>query len=78
MLLTQSEQHEQSFKTPVKRIQRNPETKTVQQAPCKNMEPKLEQMARLITSLEMDDSCENAEQELVQNDTLWMKEMMSV
>jgi hypothetical protein len=42
------------------------------------MEPKLEQMARLITSLEMDDSCENAEQELVQNDTLWMKEMMSV
>ena len=77
LLLTKSE-HQRCFETPAKTIQRTP--KTVQHAPqAIRIEPKLEQVASLMASLGMNDTSENHEEtELVQNDALWMKEMMTV
>ncbi len=77
LLLTKSE-HQRCFETPAKIIQRTP--KTVQHAPqAIRIEPKLEQVASLMASLGMNDTSENHEEtELVQNDALWMKEMMTV
>jgi hypothetical protein len=77
LLLTKSE-HPRCFETPAKIMQRTP--KTVQHAPqVIRIEPKLEQVANLMASLGMDDAIDNCQEtELVQNDALWMKEMMTV
>ncbi len=70
--------HENCFETPKKRIQRTPAT--VQTAPhVSRTEPKMEQMATLMKLLGMEDSNANIEEtELVQNDSLWMQEIMTV
>jgi hypothetical protein len=78
MLLPTLEQ-KQSFKTPEKKFSRSPEAETIPKAPhVPKTEPNLKQMSELMTSLGMDDSCDTVERELVQNDNLWMKEMMTV
>jgi hypothetical protein len=78
MLITTSEQ-KQFFETPAKKIIGTPQTERVQKAPhLLRTDPKLEQMSKLMTSLGIDDSCDIVEKELVQNDALWMKEMMTV
>jgi hypothetical protein len=78
MLVTTLEQ-KQSFKTPEKKIFRSPETETIPRAPhVLKTEPNQKQMLDLMSSLGMDDSCDTVERELVQNDNLWMKEMMTV
>jgi hypothetical protein len=78
MLVTTFEQ-KQTFKTPEKKILKSPETETVQRSSqIQKTEPTLEHMSKMMTSLGMDDSCNIMEKELVQNDTLWMKEMMTV
>jgi hypothetical protein len=76
MLVTTLDE-KQSFETPEKKILGT--AATVQKAPhILNMEPNLKQMSNLMTSLGMDDSCDTVEKELVQNDSLWMKEMTTV
>jgi hypothetical protein len=78
MLVTTLEQ-KQSFETPEKKILKSPETETVQRSSqIQRTEPTQEHMSKIMTSLGMDDSCNAMEKELVQNDTLWMKEMMTV
>jgi hypothetical protein len=74
MLSTESN-HERCFETPKKRIQKTPVT-----APhLSRTEPNLEQMATLMKLLGMEDSNANTEEtELVQNDSLWMQEIMTV
>jgi hypothetical protein len=76
MLVTTLEQ-KQSFKTPEKKIFRSPETETIPRAPHV-LKTERNQMLELMSSLGMDDSCDTVERELVQNDNLWMKEMMTV
>lgn len=78
MLVTTFEQ-KQSFETPEKKILKSPETETVQRSSqIPRTESTQEHMSKMMTSLGMDDSCNAMEKELVQNDTLWMKEMMTV
>ena len=69
--------HKRLFETPPKRVQATPTT--IQQAPAVNR-TELGQMATLMMSLGLDNSSQNREEtaELVQNDALWMKEMMTV
>jgi hypothetical protein len=74
MLVTTSEQ-KQSFKTPEKITLRTPQYETI---PRLKKEYNLKQMPIILKSLEMDDSCDTVERELVQNDDLWMQEMMTV
>jgi len=69
--------HKRLFETPPKRVQATPTT--IQQASAVNR-TELGQMATLMMSLGLDNSSQNREEtaELVQNDALWMKEMMTV
>ena len=77
MLSTELE-HNSCFDTPKKQIQRTPAT--VETGPhTRRTEPKFEQMADLMTMLGMDDANLNSEErDLVQNDALWMQEIMTV
>lgn len=67
---------QRTFETPPKRVQDTP--RTIQQAPAVNR-TELGQMTNLMMSLGMGDSPTNPEEtDLVHNDALWMKEMMTV